>query len=115
MAGVELKSFTEPDGGTHTPMKQMDVVSTASGDVAYLTFQPGWVWTEHDKPVVQTELCPRPHFTYTIAGRLAVRMADGNEFVLGPGDVSVIPPGHDAWVVGDEPAVILDWGGTHAW
>ena len=85
------------------------------GKVALLTLQPGWRWSEHVKPAVGTELCQAPHFQYVISGRIGARMADGTEFEAGPGDVNVLPPGHDGWVIGDEPVVAIDWGGAHVW
>jgi uncharacterized cupin superfamily protein len=62
-----------------------------------------------------TELCEAPHFQYVISGRMGVRMADGTELEVDAGDVTVLPPGHDAWVIGDEPVVAIDWGGAHVW
>ncbi len=61
------------------------------------------------RPIVGGDSCQTDHFGYCLAGRLHVRMNDGEEFEIGPGDVSRIPPGHDAWVVGDEPYVGLDF------
>ncbi len=67
------------------------------------------------KPVAGTDLCEAPHFQYTVSGTVRVQMADGTEFDVGPNEISVLPPGHDAWVVGDEPVVAIDWGGAHVW
>ena len=79
-----------------------------------ITLLPGWRWSESVKPIAGTASCEAPHTQYHISGRLAIRMDDGTEFVYGPGDVAQVPPGHDAWVVGDEPAVIIDVTGmTH--
>jgi quercetin dioxygenase-like cupin family protein len=63
------------------------------------------------KPIAGTELCQSAHFAYQITGQLHVAMADGSEFEVGPGDVSIIPPGHDAWVVGAETVTGIDWSG----
>ena len=79
------------------------------------TLQPGWRWSEHAKPMAGTELCEAPHSRYSISGRLGVQMADGTEFVVEPGEVSILGPGHDAWGAGDEPVVTIDWGGAHVW
>ena len=67
------------------------------------------------KPAAGTELCEAPHFQYHVAGILRIRMADGTEFDVGRGEVSILAPGHDAWVVGDEPVTVVDWGGAHVW
>ena len=64
------------------------------------------------KPLANTASCEAPHFQYHVSGRLAIRMDDGTEFVAGPGDITSLPSGHDAWVVGDEPAIVVDWFGA---
>jgi hypothetical protein len=71
----------------------------------------GWRWSESVKPIVKTEYCEAPHVSYHVSGRLRIRMADGTEQEFGPGDVGVVPPGHDAWVVGNEPVVVVDISG----
>lgn len=83
------------------------------GDVTFGrgTFQPGWKWSECVKPLVHTDSCEASHLAYHLSGRLRVRMDDGTEQEFGPGDVSFIPPGHDAWVVGSERVVVLDISG----
>jgi hypothetical protein len=75
------------------------------------TLQPGWKWSECVKPLVNTEYCEAPHVQYHVSGRLGIRMADGTEMEFRPGDVGVLPPGHDAWVVGDEEVVVIDVSG----
>jgi hypothetical protein len=82
--------------------------------VGRATFQPGWRWSVDVKPVAETELCQVTHTGYVLSGREVVRMADGTEVELGPGDAFVIGPGHDAWVIGDQPCVTLDFNGTSA-
>jgi hypothetical protein len=85
------------------------------GDVTFgrLFLQPGWKWSECVKPIAQTPSCQAAHLTYHISGRLHIRMDDGTELEFGPGDVSHIPPGHDAWVVGNEPVIAIDIMGMH--
>jgi hypothetical protein len=73
--------------------------------------EPG-SWSNDLKPIAKTESCEAPHFQYHVSGQLAIRMDDGTEFVAGPGDVTSLPSGHDAWVVGDEPVVVIDWFGA---
>jgi class 3 adenylate cyclase len=74
--------------------------------------EPGWRWSTHMAPVMGTPSCPVHHLQLLISGRFGVRMDDGEELTLVPNDVADIPPGHDAWVDGDEPAVLLDIGGN---
>jgi len=112
MADGELKHITSPDEVRRFEHGHMDVVNIAGGVVGKATFEPGWKWSLHVKPIAGTDLCQAPHFLYQISGRMRVVMADGKEMESGPGDVAVIPPGHDAWVVGDEPVVVVDWGGA---
>lgn len=91
-----------------------EIVEIAGGAIGRLTLQPGWRWSRDVKPIAGTEWCEAPHFQYHVAGTLHVQMADGDEFDLIPGQVSLLPAGHDAWVVGEEPAVVVDWhGATH--
>ena len=109
MAGVESRSFDSPDE-TRTPDKtKMDVVKVGGATVARLTFQPGWRWSESIKPVAGTDDCKVHHVGQLQSGRMHVVHADGSEIDLGPGDVYVIQPGHDAWVVGDEVAVGVEF------
>lgn len=115
MAHAEVKSIGSPDETREFPNGRMEIVQIGGGNVGVMTLQPGWRWSEDVKPKAGTELCEAPHFQYLISGRLGVRMADGEEFEIAPGDVSVLPPGHDAWVIGDEVTVAVDWGGAHIW
>ncbi len=77
-----------------------------------MTFEPGWRWSNDVKPIAGTDSCEAPHFQYHVSGQLAIRMDDGTELVAGPGDVTSLPSGHDAWVIGDEPVVVVDWYGA---
>lgn len=112
MANAEKKSFTAPDERRTPPNTTMETVRFGGRTVARITYQPGWRWTTDLKAVAGTDLCQVNHFGYVLAGRTRVAMADGTTLDLGPGDVATIPPGHDAWVVGDEPFVFLDFGGA---
>jgi quercetin dioxygenase-like cupin family protein len=113
MAGLIRKSLDKPDETRpfEEGMGQVELVSTATGPVGRATFQPGWKWSEHVKPIAQTASCQAPHLGYFVSGRMRVVMDDGEEQEFGPGDFSVIPPGHDAWVIGAEPCVVIDWQG----
>ncbi len=82
------------------------------GTIGRLTLEPGWLWSKHVKPIAKTELCEAPHFQYQVSGTLHVVMADGDEYDSVAGTVALVPPGHDAWVVGDEAVVLIDWNGA---
>lgn len=112
MPGVVLKQMDSPDETTAFDHARLDVVNVGGGTVKLFTFEPGWHWREHAKPATGTDVCYDAHFLYGISGRLGVRMEDGREMDFVPGSVGYIPPGHDGWVVGDEPAVLLDWAGV---
>jgi quercetin dioxygenase-like cupin family protein len=92
-------------------MGKLELVNCDAGPVGRATFQPGWRWSEHIKPIAKTDSCEAPHMGYYVSGRMKVVMDDGQEAEFGPGDFAVIPPGHDAWVVGEEPCVVIDWQG----
>jgi hypothetical protein len=114
MKKTEHKSLNNPDEVRTFPHGKVDIIQIGGGTVGRLTLQPGWKWSNDVKPIAGTKLCEAPHFQYQVSGRIRVRMEDGAEFELGPGDVSCLPSGHDAWVVGNEPVVLVDWyGATH--
>ena len=92
-------------------MGKLELVNIDRGPVGRATFQPGWRWSEHVKPIAKTDSCEAAHMGYYVSGRMRVIMDDGQEAEFGPGDFAVIPPGHDAWVVGEEPCVVIDWQG----
>lgn len=113
MPGLVRKNFDAPDktrpfeGDTG----QLQVVNSEGGVVGRATFLPGWRWSEHVKPLAKTESCEAAHACYFVSGRMAVVMDDGDTMEYGPGDFALMAPGHDAWIVGDEPCVIIDWQG----
>ena len=106
------KRFEVPDEVRAVPKGKVDVLKLGDVSVIRDTFEPGWRWSESVKPLVKTDSCQVYHLIYVISGRLGNRMDDGSTSELGPGDVGVVPPGHDGWVVGDEPCVLLDFGGS---
>jgi len=112
MAKAETKSVGKPDETRKFDRGQIDLVNIGGGVVGKATFDPGWRWSQHVKPIAKTEWCEAPHFMYQISGRMRVKMTDGQEFEMGPGDVALVPSGHDAWVVGDEAVVAIDWQGA---
>lgn len=109
MTSITTKSLNSPDQTT-TPFEKgkIETVTVAGVTLLRETLQPGWKWSEHVKPVVKTESCQKRHLKYIISGRQKVVMNDGTEVELVPGDFAVIEPGHDAWVVGNEPNVLLE-------
>jgi hypothetical protein len=112
VAQAEQKSFTAADETRTFARGKVDLLQIGGSEIGRLTLEPGWRWSDHVKPIAGTELCEAPHFQYHVAGRLHVLMADGTEFDAGPGDVTALPHGHDAWVVGDEAVVLVDWWGA---
>jgi quercetin dioxygenase-like cupin family protein len=111
MAKLEKKSLDQPDETRPVDKGSIEVVELEGATVMRTTFEPGWRWSEGVKPIVGTDSCQVHQVGYVISGRMHVRMDDGEELEIGPGDVLQIPPGHDAWIVGDEPYVGLDFQG----
>ena len=93
------------------PTGRVELVKIGGAMIGRAVFDPGWRWATSVQPLVNTKSCEAPHFQYHVSGILHVKMDDGSEFDCKPGDVSVLPSGHDAWVVGNEPAVIVDFQG----
>jgi hypothetical protein len=112
MGSVEVKSVEAPDETRPFADKgHADVVNVGGRPVLWGTFEPGWRWSEHVKPIAGTDRCEATHLLYCVSGRMHIVHSDGTEADVGPGDVASIAPGHDAWVVGDEPCVSVDFGG----
>lgn len=111
---LEVKNIDKPDERRDFPRGHLEVLRLTGLNFGVATFEPGWRWSESVKPLAGTDSCEFHHTGYVVQGRLRVRMNDGTESELGPGDVVVIPPGHDAWVVGDEQVVMYDFAGGAA-
>ena len=94
---------------------RVEILKISGGEVGRLILEPGWRWSNDVKPIAQTHSCQVPHLQYHVSGQLAVRMDDGTELVAGPGDLTSLPSGHDASVVGDEPVVVIDWYGASSY
>lgn len=109
MTSIETKNLNSPDQTT-TPFEKGEIETVTVAGITLLreTLQPGWKWSEHVKPKVNTNSCQKRHLKYIISGKQKVVMDNGTEVELVPGDFAVIEPGHDAWVVGDEPNVLLE-------
>jgi hypothetical protein len=112
---TEHKSFEAPDETREFPNGEAQILVIGGNEVGRLVFQPGWRWSKDVKPIAQTESCEAPHFQYHVSGQLGIRMDDGTEFVAKAGDVTSLPSGHDAWVVGDESVVVVDWYGASSY
>jgi hypothetical protein len=109
---TEQRDFARPDEVRTFPLGHADILQVGGAEIGRLVFQPGWRWSDHVKPIAGTELCEAPHFQYHLAGTLRIRMVDGSEFDATPGQVTSLPAGHDAWVVGNEDVVVIDWFGA---
>jgi quercetin dioxygenase-like cupin family protein len=112
MANAGNRNLDAPDEVREFENGRMDVAKFDDGvTVGRTVLQPGWRWSEHVKPIAGTHSCQANHVGYVVAGRIKIVMDDGQELELAAGDAYVIPPGHDAWVMGDETYVGVDVGG----
>jgi hypothetical protein len=109
MAGVESKSLDAPEEVRSPDKTTIDLVTVGSTEVGRFTFEPGWRWSECIKPVVETDSCQAEHLGYAVSGRIHIEHEDGSSADIGPGDAYHIAPGHDAWVVGDETFVGVEF------
>jgi quercetin dioxygenase-like cupin family protein len=107
----ELKSLNSPEQVREFPKGKVELVNVAGATIGRATFEPGWVWSACVKPIAKTKSCQAAHYGYQLSGTLTTRMDDGTERISHAGDVLHIPPGHDAWVVGNEPVVLVDFQG----
>ena len=103
-APEETRTFEDGKG-------KLDLVNLEAGAVGRAVFEPGWRWSTHVKPIAQTDSCQSSHIGYCVSGHMVVVMDDGEKQEYGPGDFMIAPPGHAAWIVGDEPCVMIDWQG----
>lgn len=108
---AEVKDFNTPDEIREFPNGKVELVNIGGATIGRATLQPGWKWSESVKPLANTHSCEAPHFQYHISGTLKVKMDDGTILECKPGGVSLLPMGHDAWVVGNEPVVLVDFQG----
>jgi hypothetical protein len=108
---MQKKSINSPEETRSFDKGKIEIAKVADTNIARAYFEPGWSWEKCVKPIVKTNSCEIAHTSYTISGRIRVRMDDGSEEEFGPGDVGYVPPGHNAWVVGDEPFIAIDFTG----
>jgi len=109
MAGIETGNFDSPSETRTPPKTKVDMVKMGAMNVARTTMEPGWKWSEHIKPTVNTDSCQKHHIGVVQSGKMHVKHDDGAETELAPGNAYVIEPGHDAWVVGDAPFVAFEF------
>lgn len=105
------KNLSQADETRPFPKGRLEIVEIGGTTIGRATFEPGWKWSECIKPIAKTDSCQAPHLGYVISGRMKAVMDDGREFEYGPGDAMSLPPGHDAWILGNEPCVVIDWVG----
>jgi class 3 adenylate cyclase len=115
MGAIESKRFDEPDEVVTLPFVLEQGVVVGDTYVARIVHQPGWRWSEHVKDVVGTPLCQHHHQGVLVSGRMEIVTDTGARRVLVPGEVYNVTSGHDAWVVGDEPAVVIEFAGVRGW
>ncbi len=108
---AEWKNFGKPDEVREFPKGRLEIINIGGATIGRGIFEPGWRWATSVQPIVNTHSCEAPHFQYHVSGILRIKMDDGTEFDCKPGDVSLLPSGHDAWTVGNEPAVVIDFQG----
>lgn len=108
----ERKDLGAPDEVRTFEKGRLELVNIGGGVVGRLVLEPGWRWSEHVKPLAGTEWCEAPHFQYHATGTMHVITSEGEEFDVGPGEITSLPSGHDAYVVGNEPVVVVDFFGA---
>jgi len=108
---AQAKSFDKPDEVRTFPKGRLELIKIGGATIGRAIFEPGWRWSTSVQPLAKTKSCEAPHFQYHISGTIRIVMDDGTELECKAGDVSLLPVGHDAWVVGDEPVVVVDFQG----
>jgi quercetin dioxygenase-like cupin family protein len=109
MATIEKKSLNKPEQTKQNGRLKSEVITIADLTFQRFTAEPGWRWSIDVKPVVKTETCQVSHLFYMLSGRLHVRTNEGQDMEFNPGDMGLIPPGHDGWTIGDQPAIWLEF------
>lgn len=111
MTSIKKKSLNAPDEVRTFDKGKVEIANLGDVVIGRGTLEPGWSWDKCVKPIVKTDSCKAPHTSYMVSGRMKIVMDDGTEEEYGPGDAALIPPGHNAWVIGDEPVVTIDFTG----
>ena len=107
----ESKSLNSAEEVRKFDKGKVELVNVAGATIGRATFEPGWKWSTCVGPIAKTKSCQAAHLGYQISGTMTTRMDDGTESISKAGDVLNIPPGHDAWVVGNETVVVIDFQG----
>jgi quercetin dioxygenase-like cupin family protein len=108
VSSLQAKSHESADEIRTPPKTRVEVVRLEGYTIGRFNFEPGWRWSECVKPVVGTESCQNAHVGYAVSGQMTVRLTDGTEETISAGQSYTIPPGHDAWVEGDEGFVGIE-------
>jgi hypothetical protein len=108
---AETRSFDRATETREFPGGRLELITIGGATIGRGIFEPGWRWSTSVKPIAKTKSCEAPHLQYHVSGTLRILMDDGTEFDCRPGDVSSLPSGHDAWVVGNEPVIVVDFQG----
>jgi hypothetical protein len=111
----DVKRFDAPDEVLEFPKGRFEKVAIAGRTLGRASYEPGWKWSVHVSPTVGTKSCQVEHIGLVVSGRAAIRMDDGTEKIVGPGDLFSVPAGHDSWVVGKEPYVSLHFLGADSY
>jgi len=106
---LERKNLKQPESVRRFPHGRIESVSLGESEIGRWEFEPGWRWSNDVKPIVGTDSCQNRHVGVCITGTLSVQLEDGRSIEVGPDDAYEIPPGHDAWVVGDQPFITYEW------
>jgi hypothetical protein len=111
MSSLTKKTFDTPDETRSFDKGRLELVNIGGVTFSRVIFEPGWKWSESVKPIAKTPSCQVQHVGYVVSGQMRVRMENGEEQEYGPGDTYIIPPGHDAWIVGNDVYVGVDVSG----
>ncbi len=116
MSGIEVNDFSSPDEVRRPDATvTVEVARMDAGEIGRYTFRPGWRWSEHIRPVVGGDACQVEHLGFVVSGTMGIQTSDGTTAEVSAGSVYHIAPGHDGWVIGDEPAVVVEFQGAHTY
>jgi quercetin dioxygenase-like cupin family protein len=108
---LQKKSLDSPDEIIKSEKEKIELVNLGGFSIARVTLEPGWSWEKYLKPQEKTDSCQVGHTSLILSGRVRSVMDDGTVIDGGPGDVAIVPPGHNTWVIGNEPCIIIDFSG----